>query len=195
MVDPDLRILAGGPPPSADEVCRLMPVINMIPDGSSNILVHRSVLNRAGRFDTNLRHLADWDMWIRLAQLDLPAVVAEPIVAYVLHSHNASVDTGKAPDEILVIEQRYRHLRDQPRLDAAWVHRWIASHHLRSGQRVKALKAYARAVRAGHTRSIATALLGAVWPEAVWRGRPWQRDHLWMESATWLGELALTRRT
>ena len=111
MVTSDLAMVAGGEPPSADAACRLMPLINMVPAGASNVLVRRDLLDRAGRFDTGLRHLADWDMWIRLAQLGLPAVVVEPILAYVLHSGNASVDTGEAPDEMMVIEERYRHLR------------------------------------------------------------------------------------
>jgi hypothetical protein len=64
---PTLEICGAGPPPSAEAVCRELPLRNIVPGGASNVVVRRSLLSERRPFDTALRHMSDWDMWIRLA--------------------------------------------------------------------------------------------------------------------------------
>ena len=189
MVTPDLTVMSVAEPPSPEVVCRFMPLRNMIPTGASNVLVHRRLLDQAGRFDPQLRHLADWDMWIRLAQLGVPSAVPDPVLAYVLHPSNASADSDDAPREMMIVEQRYRGVRTQPTVDRAAIYRWMAWHHLRGGRRLKALQAYARAVGCGDALSIGRAAVGVVWPGAAWRVRASERDARWQEVASWLSDL------
>ena len=55
---------------------------NVIPAGSSNVVARADLLRRTGEFDPSLTHLADWDLWIRLAEAGRPAACPEPLVAY-----------------------------------------------------------------------------------------------------------------
>ena len=53
-------------PPPEQLLSRLLPG-NAIPAGASNVLARTDVVSRLGGFDESLAHLADWDMWLRLA--------------------------------------------------------------------------------------------------------------------------------
>jgi len=169
---PTVGICAAGPPPSAEAVCRELPFRNIVPGGASNVVVRRSLLGDVGLFDTSLRHMSDWDMWIRLASAGPPAVIDAPIVAYRLHEGNASVDTVGIAREMSVIEERYARLRGGARVDRAYVYRWIAWSALRTGRRREALTAYARAVRAGDLASAGRMMIAVARPPlATWRMR------------------------
>ena len=46
------------------------------------VLARKSSLLKEGCFNTDLDIIADWDMWLRLSEHDLVAVVAEPVAIY-----------------------------------------------------------------------------------------------------------------
>lgn len=191
-VDDALEIVAGTPPLSAEAMVRLLPRRNVVPAGASNVIARRSALIAVGGFDRQLRHIADWDLWIRLGELGPPAVVREPLVAYRLHAGNASADAGAIAAELARVEERNRHRRNGARIDRAFAYRWAAWHYLLVGRTARALQAYARAIVAGDVASVARVLVTLIDPGIA--RRPLKRhrpDPSWEARARpWLRELA-----
>lgn len=149
-VDVELEILHGVRPERPEELAAALPIRNRLPVGPSNVVVRRDVLDAAAArggapFDLGLRYHADWDLWIRLAELGPPALVDHPDIGYVLHGANMGL--GSMLAEVDVIERRYADLRRGRPVDRAHVHRWVAGAHLRAGRRSDAVRAYAAAVR------------------------------------------------
>ena len=194
-IDDSLQVLAGEQPLPAERMVADLPRYNSVPVGASNVLVERSVLARVGGFDTHMRHMSDWDMWIRLAGTGLPSVVSRPLVAYRLHASAATMDTALDPSEPLaelaVIARRHRIPADR-----AAVLRWIAWTALRRGRRWVAVRSYAAAVRDGDLRSLGRLGIALVHPGVGKRVffRPFMRrglDEEWMaEARSWLHDLA-----
>lgn len=89
----------------ADELARGLRRANLVPAGASNVLVAAAALRAAGPFDVRLRHLDDWDMWIRLTSVTELATCPEPLVAYVQHPG------GKHVAERASVRQDARMLR------------------------------------------------------------------------------------
>jgi hypothetical protein len=150
IVDDSLRVLHGAPPPPPDEVQRLIPARNVIPGGGSNVVVLREAFERLGPFSPQLKNVEDWEMWIRLAKHGPPAWVPEPLVAYRVHSVNASLDIHAILTGISLIERWHG-----TRVDRGAIHRWIAESCLRIGRRGAALKHMALAALDGQVRPVA----------------------------------------
>lgn len=191
MVTPDLTLTSVALPPSPDTAVEQMPLRNMVPTGASNVVVKRTLLDRAGLFDTRLRHLADWDMWIRLAHHAKPAAVDAPLIAYVMHQNNASGQNDHVPAEMAIVEERYAHLRTQPTVDRASFYRWMAWHHLRGGRRGDAIKAYLQAARSGDPKSLARAVVGTLYPGIVSRVGASDRTPEWHQAREWVSRLSV----
>jgi glycosyltransferase involved in cell wall biosynthesis len=194
-VDDRLRVLTGEPPLPAETLTAELSRYNSVPAGASNVVVRADLLAAAGGFDPGLRHMADWDLWIRLGRSGPPATVPRPLLAYRLHGANATMDTAFDPREPLAeldaIIDRYGIPADRLAVD-----RWIAWTCLRAGRRGAALRAYLRAAREGDPKSLVRAAIGLLHP-AVGRRiyyRPFWRhgqDEAWLgEARSWLRELA-----
>jgi glycosyltransferase involved in cell wall biosynthesis len=185
-VDAAGRLLGGHPPPSAGELVAELRRRNLMPAGSSNVVARADVLAAAGGFDPALRHMADWDLWLRLAGLATPASVPAPLVAYRLHDGQATLDTAGMLAEARTLEARHG-------ADRTVILRWAAWSHLRAGRRRAALRAYAAAVLAGDAASLARASVALLHPRptAAHRpSRPSAADLAWLETAQgWLDEL------
>lgn len=184
-----LRVISGSPPPHPDRVVERLPWRNTVVGGASSVMVRRELLRRTGAFDPRLRHMADWDLWIRLAQAGgAPAVVPRPLLAYVQHAGNASIDTTGMLTELSIMENRYRELRGGRRVDRAYVHRWMAWNSLRAGRRVAAMGHYLRATASGDLASIARLSIAALHPSApVWISRFQRQPEHWKAAAEeWL---------
>jgi glycosyltransferase involved in cell wall biosynthesis len=194
-IDDALEVLAGEHPPSPEQIVADLPRYNAVPVGASSVVVARSALARVGGFDPGIRHMADWDMWIRLSRLGLPSVAPRPLVAYRLHATAATMDTAADPAEPLaeleVIAGRY----GIP-VDRAAVLRWIAWTAMRRGHRWAAVRAYAGAIRRGDVASTARLAVALVHPGVGKQVffRPFVRrreDDAWLaEARGWLRELA-----
>jgi glycosyltransferase involved in cell wall biosynthesis len=156
-IDEDDRLLGGRPPLAPEELVGALKERNLMPAGCSNVVVRADVLTEAGSFDPRLRHLADWDLWLRLARRGPPACAPWPLVAYRIHAAQASLDPTGMLAEARVLERRHGVQR-------ASIYRWLAWTQLRQGHRVKAIRAYAGAVRAGDGRSLARAAVAALHP-------------------------------
>jgi len=158
------RLVGGGAPPSPGTAVTELPWRNVVPAGASNVVVRRETLGETGVFDPALRHMADWDLWVRLSRAGPPAVVDDPVVAYRIHPGNASRELATIPAEIDRMEERHRDLRNGRPIDRAYVYRWIGWNAMRDGDRRSAARAYLRAVRHGDLSSLTRIPVALVWP-------------------------------
>jgi glycosyltransferase involved in cell wall biosynthesis len=190
LIDADLRILAGSPPPTPVEVIRSLEQHDSVPAGASNVIVRSDALSEVGLFDPGLTTCEDWDMWIRLARRGPPDWVCKPLVAVSYHQHNASKDMAAMIRQLDVIAARY-----SIQVDRARHFRWAAWYALVEGRRVGAARYYARAVRAGDVASLGRVAVALILPGyAIRRGRlgASARTHdPWIaEARTWLQAIA-----
>jgi glycosyltransferase involved in cell wall biosynthesis len=146
----DNMILAGRPPAPPDSVVEGLTTRNMLPAGSSNVIVGKRWLPTPTVFDGSLYHSADWDLWIRLAKGGPPAWVPKPLVGYRIHPGSASLDLEGMFAESYEIERRYGGHVDRTELN-----RYLAKFAKRAGWRKKALEYYWRAALVGNPGYIA----------------------------------------
>jgi hypothetical protein len=105
----------------------------------------RKIWAGLGGFDETLPHLADWDLWIRLATVASGAPVSQLLVAYRYHPGNKSfLDDTPLRRDFEVLADRYRAARESAgltldRVDFARVLAWGPRHR---GQRLAAAHAY-----------------------------------------------------
>jgi glycosyltransferase involved in cell wall biosynthesis len=195
LIDADLRIFAGSPPPPPDEVIRSLEQHDSVPGGASSVVVRADALSEAGPFDPELTNSEDWDMWIRLARRGPPDWVCKPLVAVSHHQHNASRDMASMIRQLDVVAARY-----SIQVDRARHFRWAAWHALVEGRRIGASRYYAHAVMAGDVTSLGRAAVALMRPRyAIRRGR-WGapanlRDPWIAEAQTWLEALASAEGT
>lgn len=160
-VDRDLAVVEVYRPLPPEDLRRCLARYNPVPAGSSNVIARTAVLREVGGPDPQLRHLADWDLWRRLAELTAPAVVSEPAVGYRLHAGNASLGTPGILEEAHLMQAR-----STQQIDWAAIHDWMGVNHLRGGDRLRAAGAFLRAAAAGHRRSALRAANALVIPGA-----------------------------
>ena len=60
---------------------------------SINALVRKSVYQKVGIFDTNLKYMVDYEMWIRIAKDYSLAYIAKPLTYYRVHGKNLHLNT------------------------------------------------------------------------------------------------------
>jgi SAM-dependent methyltransferase len=119
-----------------------------------------------GPFDVRFRHLADWDLAVRLAEAGPPAAVPDPLVGYRIHKTGASSDNADLPSELERFAREHAWRQPGRAVDRAEVWRWMAASSLRAGRRWSAARAYARAARAGDAAAAPRALVAALDPLA-----------------------------
>jgi glycosyltransferase involved in cell wall biosynthesis len=184
-IDADGGLLGGAPPPAPEDLMRGLVRRNLMQAGCSNVVVRADTLSRVGAFDEGLRHLGDWDLWLRLAAMGPPACAPEPLVAYRIHASQATLDTTGMLEEARILEARHG-------ADPASIYRWLAWSHLRLGQRGRAVRAYLGAVRAGDPSSLLRAGAALVRPRPTApRGKASAETRRWLEPAErWLRMLS-----
>jgi glycosyltransferase involved in cell wall biosynthesis len=177
-IDEEGRLLGGERPPPPELLVQELTRRNLMPAGSSNVIMLADVFRSSGGFDVGLRHLADWDMWLRLSALGSPASVPEALVAYRFHPAQATLDTRGMIAEAQVLRGRHG-------TDLNSIRRWLAWSRLRQGHRWEAVGSYARAVLAGDLSSVGRAFVAALhpFPTAVRRRPVAVEDRDWIESA------------
>jgi glycosyltransferase involved in cell wall biosynthesis len=185
-IDDAGRLLGGERPPQPERLVRQLSRRNLMPAGSSNVIVKTDTFHSTGGFDEQLRHLADWDLWLRLTRSGPPACVSAPLVAYRLHPSQATLDTRGMIAEARVLHERHG-------ADLTSIRRWLAWSHLRRGRRRDAIAAYTVAAVSGDLTSIGRAIVAALHPRPTEvRRRPPSADDLaWTDEArAWLDPLA-----
>jgi glycosyltransferase involved in cell wall biosynthesis len=153
-IDAGLDVVSGSPPPAPDRVISELTRYNAVPGSASSVIVAAEALADVGGFDPTLRRTTDWDMWLRLARLGLPAWVDRPVVALSEHHGNVSRDMDSLFGELPIIAARHGI-----EIDLARHHRWAAWVAARDGRRVDALRHYFRATVSGDVASVGRALV------------------------------------
>lgn len=179
-------LLGGEPPPSSEDLVKSLTGRNLMPAGCSNVIVRADLFRHVGGFDIGLRHLADWDLWLRLVRSGPPACVTHPLVAYRIHAGQATLDPDGMIAEGRILEARHG-------ADLNSIRRWLAWSHLRRGERRLALRAYAQAALAGNISSLGRAAVAVLHssPLTFRRSRPLSRHREWQHAAeSWLRCLA-----
>jgi glycosyltransferase involved in cell wall biosynthesis len=84
LVDDRLRAMGSIVPPPPSRIADELQAWNLI-GGPSVVMVDAAAVRRLGGFDERLSVLADWDLWIRLADAGPTACQPAVLVAYVIH--------------------------------------------------------------------------------------------------------------
>jgi glycosyltransferase involved in cell wall biosynthesis len=156
-------------------VPRLLTSENPMPAGCSNVVAAGDVLRRLGGFDERLFHLADWDLWLRLAASGTAVACPEVLVAYLKHAGNMlTVADRDIFGEFAYLSAKHRGegAARGLRFDGVALSRWVASGHRRAGRRREAARAYLRGALAfrcpGNAVRAVNVMVnpGAVGPEA-----------------------------
>jgi glycosyltransferase involved in cell wall biosynthesis len=162
-------------PPRHDVVRQLL-ARNVIPGGGSGTVVARDLLERVGRFDEQLSTLADWDMWIRCAMEAPMAPVDEPLVLYLRHPGNMSLNPSHSRYELEHIDRKHAAARARegvPGIDVSML-RWLGRAQARAGERGPAVRSLGLvAWRQRSLRPIPRAIAAALGPHAYewWQSR------------------------
>jgi glycosyltransferase involved in cell wall biosynthesis len=146
------------PAPLAEEAVERLPYTNAVPGGGSNVLVTRDAFQEVGGFDPSVPHLEDWDLWVRLAQHDLPAVTDAIVVACRHGSVASHTRLGAILSSARTLDDRYRSLRGGQALDWADLNRWLCHDALRFGPRSVALRLALDSLRQRHEGAVDLAL-------------------------------------
>jgi GT2 family glycosyltransferase len=94
--------------PSPDGLCKRLLTRNVIPAGSSNVVARASVVRALGGFDDRLHAMADWDLWVRLAQAGTAARCSEFHLAYVEHAGSMHVNDLSTMREFALLAEKHR---------------------------------------------------------------------------------------
>ncbi len=155
----DLRVLGGAPPLAPRALVQRLARANAVPGGGSGVLVNADVFRALGGFSLEYRHHADWDLWLRLCRMDVPASVPRPLIGYRIHTMNRSLDTVGMVAELDFLEQRHGI-----KVDRVSFLRHVARVSLRAGRNRDALRHYLTAA----SQLSPSYLLGDFFPDA-WR--------------------------
>jgi len=145
-ITPGNRVVGGEPPPTPAEVTERLEESNVVPGGSSGVMMRRDLLLELGGFDPSLQPLADWDLWLRTLRVSQPACVAEPLVAYRVHATNMSLDIRRVESDFVTVADRY------PRANRAVLHRYLGWWSIRVGRHAEATRHFLRAAAARDAR-------------------------------------------
>jgi glycosyltransferase involved in cell wall biosynthesis len=132
-------------PAPADEIAAGLLELNVV-GPPSTATVRRDLLDATGGFDDELSVIADWDLWVRLADLGPAARCAEPLVAY--WDHPAAMHHTRRPTlsaEIEYLGDKYADLVVDGRRfgDRAAMRKAVGDDRL-AGRRVRAAGGYVR---------------------------------------------------
>lgn len=141
-VNQHLRIIGWKDAPSESDLAPNLLSWSCVPGGGSGVIASTDLIELAGDFDPRLACLADWDMWLRLAQHSPVATVNRPLLAYRSHPGAMSLDTQRCDGEFDYISDKYAPLRDRlgAELNVARYRLWTATMRRRSRRRIDALR-------------------------------------------------------
>jgi glycosyltransferase involved in cell wall biosynthesis len=160
VVDRDRRPLDLHPFPAPDELGALLLGGNHVPGGGSNVVVRADTFREAGGFDESLRFFEDWDLWLRLVRLALPATCPDVLVARVEHGSNMLFrDRADVRADFERVLAKQGAVTDEQRLAVA---EWMAHEHMRAGLHLRAARLYARAAVSHRSAGNAVAAAGAL---------------------------------
>jgi glycosyltransferase involved in cell wall biosynthesis len=190
MIDADLTPLFVLPGPPAASLLQHLLERNAIPAGSSNVVVERAVFGQVDGFDESLSVLADWDAWLRLAQVAPAALVGDALTAYSVHPGNWVLrddpadedDYGRFCEKHAELIRRHGVAPNRLRYD-----RYIADSHLRAGHHREAGRRHlAAGLRERNLPTITRGLLILVAPWVIALRRLYRRRRGRPDAPPWL---------
>jgi glycosyltransferase involved in cell wall biosynthesis len=115
----------------------------------SCLMVSRSLHVALGGFDTTLSPMADWDLWLRMADAGTGAGNPDATVAYAVHGENMSLDMTRVVDEFRRLSKRYAPLCEREGIQFGYpgIPPWMAGLYRRQGRRGAAAAWYLRSAR------------------------------------------------
>jgi len=176
-VDDDLLPLWEIDAPPTDQLLDWLLRCNVMPAGASNVVAKRSILERCGGFDEDFSVVADWDMWLRLAEHGSPAQTNEVLIAYSIGNWVLRDDAVHRAEFSRLVE-KHASVADSRGVPADWVahERWIARNLYLAGRRAEAARLYlASGFRYRDPGSLARAAGALVGPEVRARLRVGQK--------------------
>ena len=106
----------------------------VIPAGPSNVIARADLLRSLGGFDESFVHVADWDLWIRLADAGTPAVCDDVLVAYHRHGQNIHVVDDPSDEIDALVRKHASRVSPGPvEPDRVGHSRWLAGQRSRAG--------------------------------------------------------------
>jgi len=111
---------------------------NVMPAGASNVIVRTDAIRNAGGFDERLLQLADWDLWLRLAEVPA-AACRDVLVAYVQHPENMVLTHARTVGREFIYLAR-KHRRRGIELDPVRLVGWLSAAELRAGRPLHAVR-------------------------------------------------------
>ncbi len=143
-VDAHLNVLSvDGRLPGPDEIAECLLSTNPMPGGGSGPIVRADLMRSLGGFDEQLRHMADWDLWIRVTHAAPAAVLREHLVGYVIHAGSMGLGAGhEFAADFHYMEQKHGALARAHgrRLNRLEFERWMAMLEWRAGRRGRAAR-------------------------------------------------------
>jgi glycosyltransferase involved in cell wall biosynthesis len=167
VVDGTLGIVGAEAVPGAGGLVERLLTYNAIPGGGSSVVTRTDAARALGGFDPKLRVVADWDLWIRLAQRSPLAVVNRPLVGYLRHADSMSRQLEELRHELEHVAAKYEGVRVEVGLEFPWERwlLWAAAMHRRAGRRWDPAGIYARlAWQQRRPLLLAKAGLAVFWP-------------------------------
>jgi glycosyltransferase involved in cell wall biosynthesis len=174
VVDQRRRAVRELPAPPADGILRtlLTEPVSAVPAGASTVVADTELVRSVGAFDPAFSQLADWDLWLRLAQRAAGTACADVLVAYVQHA-----DSMLLTDPLPLLQEYARLAAKHAELVAlegtSWderrFSRWVASGHRRAGRRVAAARVYVTIARRHRSAGDLLRAGGAMLGERAWR--------------------------
>ena len=176
---PDLAFHFAMIGPSGPDTYEALLSGNVIPAGASSVIARTSAVRETGGFDTNFSALADWDMWVRLAQTGPLHSVHHPLVAYLVNPEGMSRDTDGLEADMTRLEAKYAEARAERGVQIAWPiwQTYVGRMHLRAGRRWEAVQSLAAAARARGTISPWRGVAVAAVSPSLARARRDRRGH------------------
>lgn len=156
VIDERLTPAGVDPAPVAETLLADLARNNCVPGGCSNVITRTEILRELGGFDEGLAMLADWDLWLRLAEATPSASCEAVHLAYLEHAGSMHVQRARTtPRELAYL--RRKHARLEARLGTelgagGWVPLWVAAGQHRAGQRLRATGTYLAAAMRHRSR-------------------------------------------
>jgi hypothetical protein len=153
---------------------------NAVPGGCSSVLVERDLILDVGGFDDRYSMFADYDMWIRLAQREEPAIMPDFGLLYVQHEQQMSAHAmATASEELIALRVQHRSFLDHHGFCSPNpLDEWLVIRLKRSGHRRRALQ-HILSARTGSAVSPTLLRLAAratLRKPSILRHRPRQRE-------------------
>jgi len=135
-----LKLLAS---PKPAELAGRLTRANILPAGQSNVMARTDVVRQVGGFDERLSLIADWDMWLRLANAVRAAASRDLLVGYVLHAEAMQVRRSEpaGAHEFAYLASKHHFAMGTGELLSA---QWRASVYRRADRRREAAQEYLR---------------------------------------------------